>query len=118
MPSSIPVDSQEAHLTESVNLDNESYELELVWRPRSSTWHMSIRRENGDVSIVERKAIRPSVSFFKNHVQQEAPDGVLIIVGPEDYDRRDLGENLELVYFSADELVPSPPDRNYVIHKN
>jgi len=118
MPQELTVDSREIHVVQSTILDGESYEFEFVWRPRTETWHFSVRSEDKDTPIFKRKAVQSGSNYFLNTASLEAPPGVLAVIGPDQYERVDLTNDLRLIYFSENEIQQSSPNRSYVIHQN
>ncbi|MFB6371631.1 MAG: hypothetical protein ABEN55_00615 [Bradymonadaceae bacterium] len=92
--------------TQVVDLDGVEYRLNLLWRQRTSSWYLSLYDVRDNPIAVGRR-LSPLFTPLWNIL--DGPPGILLVRGPADYDRFDLGDTLKLVYVTESELQPPEP---------
>ena len=103
----IPLASDSDHFSFTVELDEVTYGFEFLWNYREGAWYFSMNDAAGTLLLANRKAVVafPIVSRFK---REALPAGTLLF---QDTSRQfldpgltDLGNRVQLIYFSAGEL--------------
>lgn len=95
--------------SQRATLDGVRYQIDLVWRQRSAAWYLDLYTGAGAPLALGRKLV-PRWSPFAGITDDRLPAGALVVIGPDDYERTDLGDRLRLLYFSRDELEASAPE--------
>lgn len=91
---------------QSVQLDGVSYFLVLTWRERLQSWYMDLYT-NDNTPVYLGRRLSPQWSPNANLSVTNGPPGLFWVVGPDPYNRVDLGGNLRLYYYTAAELGAS-----------
>jgi hypothetical protein len=103
----IPLASDSDHFSFTVELDLVTYGFEFTWNYREGAWYFSMNDAAGTLLLSNRKAVVafPIVSRFK---REALPAGTLLFQDTakhfEDPGLTDLGNRVQLIYFSAGEL--------------
>jgi hypothetical protein len=104
---SIPLNSEIASERLEVTLEDQVYEFQTWWNNRTQGWYLSTYKvlEGGDRRVLTQGfRLRPGSRPVSSGARLEFP-GDILVVGPEDYDRGDLGDDLKLVYITSDDEV-------------
>jgi len=88
---------------QSLSLGEEQYRMRLTWRARLGAWYADLYKLDG-APVILGQAVRSrwALGFGLNPI--DAPSGVFLFSGPDEYRRKDLGNTLQLVFYSDDEL--------------
>lgn len=93
---------------QELSIEETTYFIEMWWDVRIESWYISLFDENFDPIRVGRKASL-NYSLFWRTVDPRMYDGALAFIRSSDLRGRirrvELGEGVDLVYFSPDELV-------------
>jgi len=89
--------------TQTVTLDDTQYRLRTYWRDRLAAWFMDLR-EADDTEIFLGQRLSPGGDPWAGIRPENGPSGVLWCVGPDDYEREDLGDSLQIWYWPVDEI--------------
>lgn len=109
MPVVIRTRPEDRKQKQRVELDGDIFDLVLTWRARVSGWYLDMYRKDGTPIALGRR-IEPGWSPFLGSTSPDLPNGGLVVIGPDDYERTDLGSQLRLVYYSAEEIGFIPDD--------
>ena len=93
---------------QSLTLGGAQFELRLTWRdrPGGGAWYADLWDATGaEVWLGQRVSTRWGLGL--GLLPPGAPDGVLFVRGPEEYERADLGDTVQIVFYPAEEL-PEP----------
>ena len=88
-------------------LGDRQFEVEFTWRPRPGSWHWTLRTREGD-PLIRGVRLSPGASPVRSRPDPRLPAGYFFVVGPDPYDRDDLGDSLAVVFVPIDEVPPSP----------
>jgi len=94
----------QADTTQTVTLDGVQYRLRLVWRERCRGWYMDLATLSGG-QIVTGRRLSAGWCPLAGIRYTGAPGGYLYVRGIDGYERDDLGEGLQIVYYTADEVT-------------
>lgn len=108
MPVIVPLRGDLPFFDLQITLDDVNYTLEFRWNERAEAWFFSILDETGETPYAEGLRVVvawPMLAFSAERV----PPGVLVFIdtagGVEDIVRQEeLGDRVELWYFTRDEL--------------
>ena len=103
MPRRITTRSDLRKHSQKLELDNTEYRMVLTWRQRPRGWYMDLYTGGGDPIALGRR-LNPGWSPVRTPQSEKLPPGGLIVVGPAQYERTDLGDSLRLLYYTAEEL--------------
>lgn len=92
---------------QSVILADTLYEVQLVYRRRSVSWYLSLWDLDGNLVAGGR---RLTPGWAVNLGMVDGPDGLLLVTGPEDYRRDDLGTRLRLTFYPRTDVEQPVPD--------
>lgn len=106
MSTKIPLRSDLPHFDLQAELDGTVYTLELRWNVRDEAWYLDVLDETSETNLWSAKAV---VNFpIGSHVPDRQPPGALVFVDTSGQNAEagihDLGERVQLLYFSAAEL--------------
>lgn len=88
---------------QSLTLGGTQYSLRLTWRDRTSSWYADLWTADGaPVYLGQRLSAGWAVGLGLG--PEGKPDGVLLVRGPPDFGRMDLGATAQLVFYPTDEL--------------
>lgn len=83
------------------DLDGREYRLRFTWRRRVRSWYLSLFTAAGDpISIGNRL----SPEFDPLFGELDGPPGVILVRGPDPYERFDLGDDLVVLYVPFEDL--------------
>lgn len=97
------------HFAFTAELDGVTYGFEFLWGYRDSKWYFSVNDAEGEPIVSHRKAVVsfPLLARFK---REDLPPGALLLQdtagGSEDPALDDLGTRVQLLYYTAAELLP------------
>lgn len=91
--------------TQRVELDGVVYRIVLTWRQRLSAWYLNLYRSSDDAPIALGRRICPGWSPLFENTNPLRPPGAFVIIGPEDYQRTDLGDRVQILYYTQEELA-------------
>jgi len=89
--------------TQTVTLDDTQYRLRTYWRERLGAWFLDLR-EADNTEIMLGVRLSPGGDPFAGIQPENGPSGSLWCIGPDGYDREDLGDSLQLWYWPSDEI--------------
>lgn len=87
-----------------VELAGIRYGFEFRWRGRVEFWYFSMWVDDTGKPVTTGRAIQAGTAPLSGHGIENAPPGEILVTGPSNYDREDLGETLHVTYFSSVEL--------------
>lgn len=79
------------------------YAFTLTWHPRLRGWYFDLALEDG-TALIKGRRLCPGVGPLWGVVKQGLPSVVLVCIGPSDYTRYDLGQALQVVVLSQEEV--------------
>lgn len=91
-----------------VDLDGITYRIDLTWRDRARGWYLDLYTQDGAPIALGRR-VTADWSPLHGTTDPRIPPGLLQAVGPDDYTREDLGDRLQLIYFTEEELSKIAP---------
>lgn len=101
----IPIPSDNAKFSLTVDLDEVVYLLAFTWNTRCRAWYMDIALQDSTNLLCGRK-ILPGVDLNGRHKDPRLPKGRLIALdtqgGSVRPDRNDLGTRIKLWYIDSD----------------
>lgn len=80
------------------------YAVTLTWQPRLFGWYIDLALEDGTV-IVNGRRLNPGTGPYFGIVKEALPGVALVVIGPSDYNQLDLGDALQVVLLTVDEMV-------------
>ena len=89
--------------TQSLALGETRYLLRLTWRERLGAWYADLWTVAG-VEVWLGQRVSPDWAIGAGLVPENKPAGLLLVRGPAEPERTDLGASLRLVFYSDDEL--------------
>lgn len=89
--------------TQSLALGETRYRLRLTWRERLRGWYADLWTTDGTAVWLGQR-LSSDWAIGAGLVPQNAPDGLLLVRGPADYSRADLGASLKLVFYATEDL--------------
>lgn len=89
--------------TQTVTLDGTQFRLRLTWRHRLRGWYLDLYALDETPLLLARR-LCPGWSLNLGLTIEGGPEGVLLVTGPDDYERGDLGGALLLWYYPRAEL--------------
>ena len=94
-----------------VILDGTEYRIVLTWRQRQRSWYCDVYNQTGDPLAVGRR-VSPAWSPTRTATDERLPPGALFAIGRDGYRRSDLGDDLQVWYYSGAEIaaLPAPDD--------
>lgn len=96
---------------QSLTLGDEQFSLRLTWRDRTAAWYADLWAADGTPVWLGQR-LSPSWALGLGLAPAGKPDGLFIVRGPDNYDRLDLGNTLQLVFYPTDELPEPSADAN------
>lgn len=107
MPLEIPV-SQSAYSSITVDLDQETFRIDLRWNSREEAWYMDVRQVD-DTPIRIGVKVTPQAPINLPYHTEGMPRGVLQVLPERStilrVGRYDFGTNAKLYYISPDEFA-------------
>jgi hypothetical protein len=103
----VPLADDSDHYNFTVELDGVTYGMEFTWNYRESAWYFDLSDSSGVLLLAHRKAVVgfPVTGRFLN---EALPPGNLVFQDTskqsQDPGLTDLGNRVQLFYFSAGEL--------------
>lgn len=100
----------------TVTLGGARFTVRLTWRdrPDEGGWYLDLWTAAGAAIALGRR-LCPGMSPLPLEAHAEAPDGVLLVRGPDPYRRADLGSDLVLVFVPTDELPSAPAEETLLV---
>jgi len=89
--------------TQSLTLGGTQYRLQLTWRERLRGWYADLWTTDGTAVWLGQR-LSSDWALGAGLVAENAAEGLLLVRGPADYSRADLGASLKLVFYPTDEL--------------
>jgi hypothetical protein len=79
-------------------LGDVQYRLRLTWRDRTAAWYADLYTLDGTaVWLGQRVSTRWALGFGLE--PENSPEGLFIVRGPDVYERANLGDTLEIVFY-------------------
>lgn len=94
----------QADTIQTVTLDEVQYRVRLYWRDRLAAWYLDLSLLDGTALALGRR-VSTQWSPIANIKRAGMPPGYLLVKGPAEYERAQLGGDLEIVYYSANEVT-------------
>lgn len=91
---------------QTVTLGGNRYTLRLTWRDRCAAWYADLWNASGDAIWLGQR-VTPGWGLGLGLVVSGEPDGILLVTGPSDFERLDLGGVVEIAFYASTDL-PSP----------
>ena len=88
----------------TVTLGASQYRLRLYWRDRLAAWYLDLSLLDGTALALGRR-VSTQWSPIANIKREGMPPGYLLVKGPAEYERMQLGTDVELAYYSANEVT-------------
>lgn len=107
----IPIDVSDAvadgEVAFDVELDGSTYNLRLSYADSSQLWYMSLflQADTTPTPIVQGCALVSMLPLLLDVQVDDRPAGELIVIGPVDAGRSDLGSRCKLFYYDAEEIA-------------
>lgn len=89
-----------AKFAQQATLGSRDYRLEFEWRPRLEAWYVNIFDPSTDEPVVTGRRITSYSSLTRGRIEFERGAGLLAI-GPDPYDRYDLGTRLKVFFIQG-----------------
>lgn len=89
---------------QTVTLDEVQYRVRLYWRDRLAAWYIDLSLLDGTALALGRR-VSTQWSPIANIKREGMPDGYLLVKGPAEYERMQLGGDVQIVYYSRDEVT-------------
>jgi hypothetical protein len=103
MPRRIPVFPDLPSHIETVELAGTAYRFEFQWRQRLEKWYISVYEDDETPILVGQKIEPGTAPVILRLTLDEV--GLIYVIAPfEDYDRADLGDKVQLVHFTPEEV--------------
>ena len=107
MAYTVPCDPTLTHYDMQITLDEVTYTLEFRWNNRAGAWMMHITTEGGEPILMGTRIVI-DMPLGKRSTDARMPKGVFIAVDTserkQDPGMSDLGDRVQLLYFTASEL--------------
>ena len=94
---------EQPSLRQSLTLGDAQYSLRLTWRDRTAAWYADLWTADGTAVWLGQR-VSPGWALGGGLQPEGKPDGALLVRGPADYSRYDLGSTVQIVFYPADEL--------------
>jgi hypothetical protein len=88
---------------QTLTLGDAQFGLRLTWRERPAGWYADLYTATG-APVWLGQRLSPGWPLGHGLHADGAPDGVMLVRGPYEYTRGDLGATLEIVFYSTSEL--------------
>lgn len=92
--------------SQALTLGGTRYRLRLTWRERLAGWYADLWTQDG-VEVWLGQRVSAKWALGAGLGPEDAPQGLLLVRGPDTYRRDDLGRSLQLVFY-ADAELPEP----------
>ena len=99
----------QADTIQTVTLDDVQYRVRLYWRDRLAAWYLDLSLLDGTALALGRR-VSTQWSPIANIKREGMPPGYLLVKGPAEYERAQFGGDVEIVYYSADEVTRATPE--------
>ncbi len=109
----ITVFPEQPSFQQSLTLDGVQFSLRLTFyeRPSQSGWYADLF-DATRAPIFAGQRLSPGWGLGLGLLPEGAPTGVLFVRGPSRYERFDLGDTVQIVYYPPEEFPPEPVDPN------
>jgi len=84
-------------------LGDTQYSLRLTWRERPAAWYADLWQADGTPVWLGQR-VTPGWALGGGLTPAGKPAGALLVRGPSDYGRYDLGDTVQIVFYADDEL--------------
>lgn len=101
MPSILPGFPDQPQHSMTVVLDDRDVIARLTWRERPAAWYLDLLEIDETPIILGRRVVAQWLPVFGFVIDIA---GQFVVLGTEGYDRDDLADSLQLVYFGEDEV--------------
>lgn len=102
MPSNVPLSPNAFRRRRSITLGGVPVQLILDWRDNAGAWYVSVETDAG-VRVLSGVRVSPGGLVWRDGQDPRLPPGNLYTVGPDPYDRLQLGTDVRLLYFEPGE---------------
>ncbi len=86
----------------------------FIYRDRTRSWYLDLFDAKDQPLAIGRR-LSPQWGPLHGFSVPGAPDGIFVVIGPEDYQKADLGIDLTLVFVPRDEVPPAPDAEELII---
>lgn len=105
----IPITPGVPNFRQRVVLDGTEYTLDFRWSQREAKWYLDLRDSAGAILIAAIKLVVNWPLLYRHHTVEGVPAGELLCADsratPADPGLEDLGDVVQLVYGSADDVA-------------
>lgn len=99
----VTVFPEQPSFRQSLVLGDTQYSLRLTWRDRPAGWYADLWDATGTPVWLGQR-VSPGWALGGGLTPASKPDGALLVRGPGDYNRYDLGDTVQIVFYPSDEL--------------
>lgn len=99
----------QADTIQTVTLDAVQYRVRLYWRDRLAAWYLDLSLLDGTALALGRR-VSTQWSPIANIKREGMPDGYLLVRGPAEHTREQLGSDVEIVYYSRADVTRATAD--------
>jgi len=92
--------------TQTVTMDGTQYRGRFVWRERLNAWYADISLLDG-TKVAFGRRISPGWGPLFRLLPVGTPSGPLYVRGSDPYRREMLGDEVLVIYYAEDELLPA-----------
>ncbi len=104
MPLILPAYPEDPQHVISAEIEGVAYRLRYTWRDRTASWYLDVFDATGAALIAGRR-LSPGAAPLGGITVEGGPGGLLYVRGIDDFERADLGGDLAIALFDADELA-------------
>lgn len=109
MPLEFPAFPDLPQHTMTVPIGGVLYVATFTWRERLGSWYLDLRSQDG-TDLVRGRRLTPGWGPLLGLLIPGAPEGLLWVRGPDAFAQADLGGELLLLHYAADELPQAASD--------
>lgn len=93
---------------QTVTIEDVQYRLRLTWRARCAGWYLDLVLLDGTPIALGRR-LCAGIPVVIGPIVENAPPGMIVVRGTDDYARDDLGTALVLAYYATGEIAAARP---------
>ena len=104
MPLLIPLDARSDRNRLTIDLGGVDVGVRWYWLPRCAGWYVDLEQPDG-TPISTGLRLTPAAPLNAPGANEFLPDGRFVVSGPDSYTRDDLGGQVRLWWWSAQEVA-------------
>ena len=104
MPLVIPLDARSDRSRLTVDLGGVDVSIRWYWLPRCAGWYVDLEQPDGTPNSTGLR-LTPAAPLNAPGASDALPDGRFYVGGPDTYGRDDLGTQVTLAWWSAEEIA-------------